>query len=202
MISRTSRRIVVSKWKDKRDVMFLSTKHRPNFCFVKSKRYKDSTPVLKPTAIAEYNDAKTYIDVSDQIKAYGSATRRGVKWFRKIFVELLCNTAVVNAYVLYIAKMKPKRFTITMFREQLVRALLQPKPAQNTTTPETSPCRHKILKREAKGRCVVCYAKLVASKGRKEAMKLTSIYTYCSGCPEKYLCISCFSRLHYSKRYV
>lgn len=87
--------------------MFLSTKHRPNFCFVTSKRYKKNTAVLKPTAIADYNDAKTYIDVSDQMKSYGSATRRGVKWFRKVFVELMCDAAVVNAYILFISKMKP-----------------------------------------------------------------------------------------------
>lgn len=125
MISQISKHIIVSKWKDKKDVWFLSTKHRPNFVSVKSKRTKRIS--LKPTAVAEYNDAKTFIDVSDQIKSYASPTRRGVKWFRKVFVEILCNAAVVNAYILFVSKNKLKRLTITQFREQLVMALLQPR---------------------------------------------------------------------------
>lgn len=40
---------------------------------------------------------ETMYNIIHQIKAYGLATKRGVKWFLKIFIELLCNAAVVNA---------------------------------------------------------------------------------------------------------
>lgn len=102
MISQTSHCIVESKWKDKEDVMFPSLKHRPDCSLVKSKKYNNGTPALKP-AIADYNNAKASIDISDQIKKYGLATRRHVKWFRKVFVELLCNAVIVNEYILYVA---------------------------------------------------------------------------------------------------
>lgn len=59
MISRASQKIIVSKWLDKRDVLFLSTKHRPDFCRVEVNRYDDKV-FLKPTAIVDYNNAKTF----------------------------------------------------------------------------------------------------------------------------------------------
>lgn len=76
---------------DKREVLFLSTKHKPNFCNVKVNRYANET-ILKPNAIVDYNKAKTFIDVSDQLKSYACALRRGVKWYRKVLIELICVT--------------------------------------------------------------------------------------------------------------
>lgn len=98
--------------------------------------------------------------------------------------------------------MKPKRLTITQFREQLVLAMLQPKLAD--TAPETSSpnTRHKLVKTERKGRCNSCYSKIAGRQGRKEAMKLTSIYYTCSACPDKFMCFECFGKTHYSKRYL
>lgn len=68
MIGKISERICIYKWMDKREVLFLSTKQKPNFCDVKVNRYANET-ILKPNAIVDYNKAKTFIDVSDQLKS-------------------------------------------------------------------------------------------------------------------------------------
>nr|CAH7766694.1 unnamed protein product [Callosobruchus chinensis] len=90
-------KVVVGKWRDKRDVLFLTTKEVPTMVEVPTKR----GPVKKPSTIAQYNAAKSFIDVSDQKASYHTPIRRSIKWYRKIALELLTNTALVNAHVLY-----------------------------------------------------------------------------------------------------
>lgn len=43
----------------------------------------------KPVAIQEYNENKMGIDLSDQLASYGTIQRKGVKWYRKVAMELL-----------------------------------------------------------------------------------------------------------------
>lgn len=52
--------IFVEKWKDKRDVLMLSTKFLPQMVMIK----KRSGEVLKPKSVLEYNKHKAYIDIS------------------------------------------------------------------------------------------------------------------------------------------
>ena len=163
MIGRVSKRICVYKWLDKRDVLFLSTKHKPDFCEVKINRYSKET-FVKPTAIVDYNKAKTYIDVSDQLKSYACALRRGVKWYRKVLIELICNTSVVNAYLLYMLKTGHK-LKITEFREHVASSLFEVAKDDRIPLPTTaSPGRHLIQQTEKRGRCVSCYAKMSKMK--------------------------------------
>lgn len=52
--------IFVEKWKDKRDVMMLTTKHVPEMVTV----HKRSGDITKPKSVIEYNKYKSYIDIS------------------------------------------------------------------------------------------------------------------------------------------
>jgi len=79
--------VVVAKWKDKRDVLFLSTKHEPMMVDLSTKY---GLKTSKPIAIVDYNEAKSYIDVSDQKASYASTIRKGIKWYRKV-VNKYCN---------------------------------------------------------------------------------------------------------------
>lgn len=205
MTSQVSKAVTVSKWKDKRDVLFLSTKHRPEFEEVQhSKRLENRK--MKPSAIVAYNKAKTFIDVSDQIKTYSTAVRRGIKWYRKIAIELICNTAVVNAHILYMLSTRTK-VPITEFREKLVLDLLSfanvasnnvadpPLPPDSTPTSKI----HKLVPTEKRGRCVSCYETTSAANGRNVAMKLPFISFSCLGCRHKYLCVECFNKKHVTR---
>ncbi|KAK9695310.1 Transposase IS4 [Popillia japonica] len=97
IIAREKNGIVVLKWKDKRDVLMLTTKHDDTMTEIPGRVENRS----KPQAAIDYNKAKGYIDVSDQLSSYSTAVRRSVKWFRKLAVELLTGASIVNAHYLY-----------------------------------------------------------------------------------------------------
>lgn len=79
--------VIVGKWKDRRDVLFLTTKSVPELIEVQTRRGVKR----KPSTIIDYNNSKTFIDVSDQKASYATPIIRSIKWNRKIAVEILTN---------------------------------------------------------------------------------------------------------------
>ncbi|KAK9680319.1 Transposase IS4 [Popillia japonica] len=66
------------------------------------KRKRTSKKALeKLIAVLDYNKGKSGIDLSDQMGSYVSTLRKGVKWYRKLVLELLLGAAAVNARVVY-----------------------------------------------------------------------------------------------------
>lgn len=63
--------IFVEKWKDKRDVSMLTTKYIPEMIELR----KRTGNIEKPRSTIEYNKHKSYIDISDQMKAYNTSLR-------------------------------------------------------------------------------------------------------------------------------
>lgn len=197
-----SKGITVMKWKDKRDVCLLSTKHSIGFRKTKNKR---GIEVIKPKIIMDYNKAKAAVDLSDQMTAYSSPLRKSIKWYKKLALELLLNTAVVNARVLYEATTK-KKIPIIEFRRKLSQQMIDTNPRDGATS--NIPCRPKRIKhslvkaggKAAKTRkfCVGCYKNNSQTHGRKIAKNKTKkVTTFCSVCPDKpYLCRSCFDKNH------
>ena len=52
---------------------------------------------LKPLAVVDYNEGKCGIDCSDQMVSYATTIRKGIKWYRKLGIQLLLGISVVNA---------------------------------------------------------------------------------------------------------
>lgn len=188
--------VIVAKWKDKRDVLFLSTKHKPTMVNVESRSGCSSS---KPIAIVDYNEAKSFIDVSDQKASYASTVRKGVKWYRKIGIEVLTNTAIiVNSHFVF-QKVTGKKMCISDFREQIVLSLLQDtieykSPIANEPINNQS---HIITSTEKKGRCNNCYLKLSKQFGRQHAIKnCKQVQQNCKSCVSKFMCNDCFFKLH------
>lgn len=183
--------IIIGKWKDKRDVMYLTTKLVPTLVETQTR----TAIVRKPSTILDYNSAKSYIDVSDQLASYGSTVRRGVKWYRKVIFELLTNTALVNAHAVYKSTvLSPK--DIVAFREDLVKYLLIDRQV-HVQEPDTR-MKHTLSDVTPRGRCTPCYQFLATTTGRNEASKkCRQVKTKCNGCPEfKYMCLDCFLKKH------
>lgn len=111
--------ITIMKWKDKRDVLVLSTKHSDRFQTIT----KRGRAVSKPKIVLDYNRAKGAVDLSDQMAAYSTPLRKSVKWYKKVAINLLLNTAVINALVLYQAVTGTK-IQIVEFRKQVLKGLL------------------------------------------------------------------------------
>lgn len=128
--------VTVLKWKDRRDVLMISTKHSNSMNKIQMKRGKK----IKPNAIIYYNRGKGLIDVSDQISSYHTCLCKGVKWYRKIAFDIICNTELVNAFSLYKAFANNNK-SITQFREDISLYMVKKKRYQlatnidNYTTP-------------------------------------------------------------------
>lgn len=87
----------VLHWKDKRNVFMLSTKHSKGFSNV----HKKGKVVRKQKMVLAYKKAKGAVVMSDQMSAYSSPLRKTIKWYKKLGIELLLNTAVVNAWIIF-----------------------------------------------------------------------------------------------------
>lgn len=87
------RSIMVLKWKDRRDVLMLSTKHDNSMTRFNRRR----TTIEKPRVVADYNKRKGYIDLTDQMGSYHTCLRKSIKWYRKLIFDIICNTTMVNA---------------------------------------------------------------------------------------------------------
>lgn len=123
----TKEGISVMKWKDKREVLFLSTLHTDT---QEEIRHREGIK-KKPSAIVAYNAAKSFIDVSDQKSSYSSAVRRSIKWYRKVAVEVILGTSVINSLYLY-NKINESKISITNFRENLCHQLFEYGPKKVT----------------------------------------------------------------------
>ncbi|CAH2017248.1 unnamed protein product [Acanthoscelides obtectus] len=164
--------VVVQKWMDKRDVLTLSTKHTSEMIKVKS----GDKETEKPASVIDYNKHKAFIDLSDQMKAYNTCLRRGIKWYRKLAIELLTGTALVNAYILH-QQVTNQKMSVTKFKEVVTTEFLNvgslSKPNENI---ENMPYIQHILEdvgRAGRGRCSLCYETLARQLGRIHAQAKT-----------------------------
>ncbi|KAJ8937369.1 hypothetical protein NQ314_011917 [Rhamnusium bicolor] len=97
IIARELNGIVILKWQDKSDVLCLNTNH----IAVTTKVKRRGEEIGKPTLICDYNNSKSFIDLSNQLKAYSSPLRKEIKWYRKLGFELLLETSLVNAPITF-----------------------------------------------------------------------------------------------------
>lgn len=158
----------------------------------------------KPMAILAYNKGKSGIDLSDQMASYATTLRKGVKWYRKLGMELLLGVAVVNAWVLYKRATK-KKIQIRAFRDILAANLLgheqhseTPRVPTSTTTYHHLAVRIGENEKKIRRKCSICYSKLQKTSGRivaKNRAKMT--HNYCKECPgQPQMCLSCFNEKH------
>ncbi|KAG5864095.1 hypothetical protein JTB14_010707 [Gonioctena quinquepunctata] len=212
--------IVVSKWKDARDVLILSTLHglgmkvpppssklkramsptANNDEPTRRKERANEAAKLKPEAIIAYNNGKCGIDKSDQMASYSTCNRRGVKWYRKVFFELLTGMSMVNAFNIYKEHTNSKS-NINKFREDVVRTLLFGNDA-NRKSLMIPKVAHLFKKTDEKTRkqCRTCYFNLTKEMSRAEARKkVRKVRTYCDGCDGKpAMCQECHIENHNS----
>ena len=192
--------IVVGCWKDKREVRFLTTKHKGEIVST-GRKNRQGEMIKKPDAIVHYNECKQGVDISDQMSSYFSPLRKSKFWYNKVAFELLLGTSVVNALLVY-NKLSQKKVQISDFRESLVISMLKLDHNDQQLQASTSRCKHKLEmsqeklgnNRKKRKRCSGCYAKYSQTMTSKEAkVKSKQISTYCSGCDDKpYLCLECY----------
>ncbi|XP_042879203.1 piggyBac transposable element-derived protein 4-like isoform X2 [Penaeus japonicus] len=106
-------------WMDKRVVTMLSTVHTSEMVTLPTRQ--QGVTRSKPRVVMDYNVGMNGVDLSDQLPQYYPTTRRSIKWYRKIFFNLL-DMCIVNAYRLH--KLLGGNMPQYNFRLELVDSLL------------------------------------------------------------------------------
>lgn len=118
-IWRRSGDIYVGKWKDKREVLFITTAHHPELIEVQNRFGKVK---LKPRAIADYNGNMSGIDRVDQMIHYYSTPRKTIRWYKKVIFHIF-DLCVWNSFFIY-KKFHPRE-TFLQYRDAIIENLLQ-----------------------------------------------------------------------------
>jgi len=104
-ISRQQHHILDIKWKDIRDVFFLTTAHED--VLVEAPSSMGAHHKIKPAAVLDYCKHKTGVDRSDQMLSYYAFESKTIKWWKKLFFHLF-DLVVLNAHILH-NKMSKKK---------------------------------------------------------------------------------------------
>ena len=91
VISRSREGIVVSKWKDKRDVLMISNMHEVKMVEVANKRGENM--------VRDYNNGMSGVDRSDQMVSYYDCLRKTTRWYKKLALHIFY-IFVFNAFCL------------------------------------------------------------------------------------------------------
>lgn len=193
--------IHVGKWRDKRNVQYITTEFKSQMVLCKNKRGHESE---KPAAIAGYNKSMSGVDRQDQMMAYYPCSRKTIFWYKKLFLHVI-QMSLINAYYLYNHYSHGNRGRLYEFRLAVIGSLLSIKTDIVTTLQLTEPMEgkaHAITKiekqvKEIKGtneskrvsrkECRVC-------KQRK--IRKQTVYE-CKMCPgQPGFCLKCFTDYH------
>ena len=73
--------VIAVHWKDKRDVLCLSSFHNPGETVIT----RHQNDITKPNLICDYNVYMGGVDKCDQFLSYYSVSRKSLKWWKKVF---------------------------------------------------------------------------------------------------------------------
>lgn len=193
--------ITIFKWKDKEEVFVLSTKHSTEMVTVT----KNNNSHLKPKMIIDYNEGKSYADLSDQMSPYVSPLRKTIKWYKRLAFEVLLNTSVVNAMIMF-NNIKDTHISVLDFRKKIIMHLVACTDQNILLSPTLNvqlKLRHEMqtkegTARQARRQCRRCYEENVKKFGREFAKNRTvKVVTFCRDCDGMpHFCLPCFNDIH------
>ena len=134
--------VVVSKWKDKRDVLTISNKHKAELVPVKNKRGEVR---MKPNIVRDYNNGMSGIDRSDQMMSYYQGLSKSIRCYKKIgfhFIEMFLH----NAFHLYQQANQQSKMRLIAFRTEIIKHFLdQEKLSEQPEKPQISKVHYPKL---------------------------------------------------------
>ena len=81
--------LLCMKFKDKKDVFLLSTKHNGEFVDTEKINKQTNQPLRKPQVVLDYNDCMNAVDQFDQNMAYYCFNWKTVKWWKRALTHLI-----------------------------------------------------------------------------------------------------------------
>ncbi|XP_046674860.1 piggyBac transposable element-derived protein 4-like [Homalodisca vitripennis] len=187
-VSRQRGDVTVMKWRDKRNVLTISTSNGPE---MEETRTKRGEVIQKPSMVVRYNKGMSGIDRSDQMISYYSTPRKSLRWYIKIFFHLL-DVSLWNSTFIF-SKLTTKT-TYLNFRDIIIKQYIHVEPIPRKPRPiRSSQTTHAPVKLEKRLRCHVCRE---AHNTRKQTFYACSI---CKDSKDKPfgLCMpTCFNLWH------
>ena len=99
--------LTAGKWRDKRDVYFMSSLHRGETDTLSRRSSDGSIETLeKPKIVCDYNKNMSGVDIADQLMVYYACGRRTLKWYKRVFWRLI-EKLLINSYILFKLVNKP-----------------------------------------------------------------------------------------------
>lgn len=111
----------MSKWKDKGDVLCITTKVQPKLVQSKNRFGHQKN---KPLEIVEYNNYMSGVDRSDQMVSYYSSPRITCKWYKKVVFHLL-DITVWNSFYIYKKHFNAPNMKFKQFRDLIIKNLIK-----------------------------------------------------------------------------
>lgn len=181
--------IMIGKWRDKRDVIFISTEFKNQLVQVKNRRGVERE---KPVPIIQYNKFMGGIDLRDQLMSYYPVIRKTLRWYKKVAIHIL-HLYLHNAHSLF-NKYSGRKLTLEQFRLAVLEKLLP------TTTPSFTTNVRNIGHVPVKIGLVNEQGRTLRKKCRtctKKKIRKDTLY-HCAACAEKPgLCLGeCFVEYH------
>lgn len=97
--------LMALKWQDEREVIMLSTIHKPTMTKTRKSDWKTQKVIEKPECIVHYNENMGFVDKTDMQISFVECIRKTIKWYKKFFFHLL-DLSTLNAYMLFKVKHK------------------------------------------------------------------------------------------------
>lgn len=119
-----SQQLVLCKWLDTKEVLFLSTAHKGEKISTVERSDGRGGKIKRkiPTIAADYNEHMGKVDLHNQSCSYYSYGRRCVKWWHAVFFYFV-SVLVVNSWIAYKVLAKDDKFPLKDFQERIIRHL-------------------------------------------------------------------------------
>ncbi len=98
-------------WKDKREVILLTTIHHPQMVLSHNIDRSTRQRIMKPVCVLDYNANKRLVDKADAMISSIECARKTLKWIKKLYFHL-AGIMMLNAHILFKEKTckNPTRF--------------------------------------------------------------------------------------------
>lgn len=178
--------MLIGKWKDKRDVHYISTEFCNNMVETRNKRGEVKN---KPEANINYNKFMSGVDRQDQMLSYYPCDRKTVRWPSKLFIHIL-QMCLLNSYFLY-NTYSGNKMTFYDFRLSIIKELLGPRKA----VPRAKEKGQHVLRKCEKSKNGSTLRKRCKTCNEKGKRRET---TYeCNACPDiPGYCLDCCKIIH------
>lgn len=121
-VQKTCNGLLALRWKDKRDVYMLTTKHAS--VELTEVRNNQGRTKLKPNCVIDYNKGMGGIDLNDQMLACFPIMRKYLKGYKKLFFYM-SDMALFNTYVINKQLQNPGKQSYVNYRIDIAEAILK-----------------------------------------------------------------------------